>query len=124
MTWTIADTERAAGIAPAFVAGHADYAWEGDPRAGGAPILLTEPRVVHAVLVEAPGPSSPWFQDYARTETEWRSLCGATILAVTTRFFDDGARRTCSRCAETLSRWLETPEQIRYERAVLTPFVR
>jgi hypothetical protein len=100
---------------PALMAAHQDFSWDGPAPGTGQPALLPRPRFVHAVLVEAPGPKSPWFQDYVRAGSPWRALCGTEVLVVTTSFFDEAARGACKRCAGAVERWLDDESLINWD---------
>jgi hypothetical protein len=89
---------------PAFMKAHIDYSWDADDL---TPMLVRAPRIVHAAVVEAPGPAHERFQDYARGAERWRAACGATILAITTEFYDDEGPRACRRCAAIVLGWLD-----------------
>lgn len=104
----------------AFLVGHIDFSWTGDARAPGEPALSPKPRVLHAALVEAPGPSAALFQDYLRSGQRWRALCGTEVLAITTQFFDDAALWSCRRCAHVMNRWLDG-DPVQWENAVRRP---
>ena len=112
---------RAEGRVPAFVAAHRDYSWTGDARNPGQPTLLVRPRIVHVVLVAAPGPIAPWFQNYTETGARWLALCGAEVLAVTPRFFDERAPGSCRRCGDVMNRWLDDLDGIRWDAQVHPP---
>lgn len=107
---------------PSFVIGHVDFHWTGDALEPGTPALADHPRVLHSVLVRAPGPRMPVFQDYRRATGPWRALCGAEVLAVTGGFFDDAARWSCRRCGELVNRWLDDDTLVRWELEI--PFGR
>jgi len=100
---------------PAFVIGHVDFEWTGDARSPGPLTISPHPRVLHAALVTAPGPTTSRFQDYARSGGAWRALCGAEVLVITPAFFDDVARWTCRGCATIVNRWLDDVGQVQWE---------
>ena len=106
---------------PAFVTAHQDFGWKGDRPGVGEPVLLGSPRFVHAVLVEAPGPLTPWFQDYVRTGSAWHALCGVEVLVVTSTFFDGRAKGSCKKCVGVVERWLDDESLVRWNRGVSNP---
>ena len=100
---------------PAFVIGHVDFEWTGDARQPGPLAVSAHPRILHAALVDAPGPTASRFQDYARTGGAWHALCGAEVLVVTPAFFDDIARWTCKKCGAIVNRWLDDVRLVQWE---------
>ena len=109
-------------VLPVFMAAHQDYSWEDGGAAGsGRPVLKASPRFVHAALVEAPGPPSPLFQNYARAGQGWRSLCGVEVLAITSVVYDETAAGSCKKCAQTIESWLDDESLIRWEHLVSEP---
>lgn len=99
---------------PAFVVAHGDYAWSGDILDPGRPALPTRPSVLHAVLIDAPGPRATIYQDYA-DGISWRALCGTEVLAITPTFFDDASRSACPGCGVVMNRWLDDADAIRWD---------
>jgi hypothetical protein len=106
---------------PALMTAHQDFDWDGDSPGIGEPVLMRSPRFVHAVLAEAPGPVTPWFQDYVRTGSAWHALCGVEVLVVTSTFFDGLAKGSCRKCAAIVDRWLDDESLVRWDRSVSTP---
>lgn len=108
-------TRPTAPVTPAFVVGHVDFAWTGDARAPGRPALSERPRVLHATLVPAPGPSEAWFQVDLHRGSRWRALCGADVLAIAPAFFDEEARWACKNCGSIMNGWLDDVARVRWE---------